>query len=77
MVGQMTGSDERPGSSFAGGGPGSEARPAISVVICTRDRAESLRRTLDSLVPAGAQLSVPWELLVVDNGASDHTPRAA
>ena len=47
--------------------------PRISVIICTRNRAESLRATLETI----GKLSVPegWtvELLVVDNGSSDHT----
>jgi glycosyltransferase involved in cell wall biosynthesis len=45
----------------------------ISIIICTRDRAESLRPTLESIgrtkVPAGWSV----ELVVVDNGSSDHT----
>jgi len=47
------------------------SRPLASVVICTRNRAEVLRRTLC----AAERLSVPfeWELIVVDNGSSDHT----
>ena len=70
----MTGSNQEPSTTVAEGGAKPGPRPAISVVICTRDRAESLRRTLGSLVEAGAELAVPWELLVVDNGSSDHTP---
>lgn len=45
----------------------------ISIVICTYNRAESLRRTLqtccDLIIPKG----VTWELLVVDNNSTDHT----
>ncbi len=44
-----------------------------SIIICTRNRAESLRSTLESI----GKISVPqgWvvELLVVDNGSADHT----
>ncbi len=47
----------------------------ISVIICTYNRAESLRRTLQScrelLVPEG----VTWELLIVDNNSTDHTQK--
>jgi glycosyltransferase involved in cell wall biosynthesis len=47
--------------------------PNISIIICTRNRAESLRQTLESV----GKVSVPegWnaELLVVDNGSTDHT----
>src|SRR5579871_2723544 len=45
----------------------------VTISICTRNRAASLRRTLDSLanmeIPGGAD----WELVVVDNGSSDDT----
>jgi len=45
----------------------------ISVIICTRNRAESLRPTLESI----GKVTVPqgWtvELLVVDNGSTDQT----
>ena len=45
----------------------------ITVLICTRNRAEQLRRTLE----AATAIETPgtsWELLVIDNGSSDHTP---
>lgn len=45
----------------------------ISIIICTRNRADSLKLTLDSfavvIVPEGWKA----ELLVVDNGSRDHT----
>ena len=44
----------------------------ISVVICTRDRPEQLRRCLDSLAP---NLPFIGEVIVVDNGASPHVTR--
>src|SRR5271157_5172836 len=45
----------------------------ISVVICTRNRAESLRQTLDSLFGPG-NLDLPdWEVLVAES-STDHTP---
>jgi len=45
----------------------------ISIIICTRDRADSLRMTLQSI--ASAEIPAGWsaELLVVDNGSTDHT----
>jgi glucosyl-dolichyl phosphate glucuronosyltransferase len=48
----------------------------ITVAICTWNRAELLRSTLDTMatslvVPDG----VEWELLVVDNGSRDDTDR--
>lgn len=44
---------------------------AISLIVCTRNRANQLRRALTSC----AELSFdrPWELIVVNNGSSDET----
>lgn len=49
--------------------------PFLTVVICTRDRAASLHRTLTSLEIASHRMTQPWELVVVDNGSSDNTPQ--
>jgi GT2 family glycosyltransferase len=46
---------------------------AISLLICTRDRASSLDRTLASVSRAAAETPVPVEVVVVDNGSSDDT----
>jgi glycosyltransferase involved in cell wall biosynthesis len=47
----------------------------VSVIICTRNRAERLAKTLDCFesleVPPGLQP----EILVVDNGSTDHTAK--
>lgn len=48
----------------------------ISVVICTFNRAASLRRTLNSFVELRPPVHSDWELLVVDNNSSDHTKEA-
>jgi glycosyltransferase involved in cell wall biosynthesis len=45
----------------------------FSVVIATKDRQEYLRRTLESL--EGQTKVAPFEVVVVDNGSSDDTPR--
>ena len=45
----------------------------ITVAICTFNRAESLRRTLDSLVAMRVPGDVPWEMVVVNNNSTDHT----
>jgi len=46
---------------------------AISVIICTRDRADSLEQTLESLFsPSNVALS-DWEAIVVDNDSGDKT----
>ena len=44
-----------------------------SIVICTRDRADSLRETLASIGRCAVPADLPTELLVVDNGSTDHT----
>ncbi|HBF23300.1 MAG TPA: hypothetical protein DDW23_05725 [Planctomycetes bacterium] len=44
----------------------------FSVIICTRNRRDSLNETLDSLV-AQITSSQSWEVLVVDNGSDDGT----
>lgn len=45
----------------------------LSVIIPTRDRADSLRRTLESLCSQSLSHH-HFETLVIDNGSSDHTP---
>jgi glucosyl-dolichyl phosphate glucuronosyltransferase len=44
----------------------------ISLVICTRNRADSLRETLESLFCAGSLEAPDWEVLVVES-STDHT----
>jgi glycosyltransferase involved in cell wall biosynthesis len=45
----------------------------VTVAICTFNRAESLRRTLDSLAAMGVPEDLEWEVLVVNNNSKDHT----
>jgi len=45
----------------------------ISVIVCTYNRAESLRVTLESFCRLDKNKAYTWELLVVDNNSSDHT----
>jgi glycosyltransferase involved in cell wall biosynthesis len=47
---------------------------SISVIIITRNRAESLKDTLTSLVKQSRQ---PDEVIVVDNGSQDNTKEIA
>jgi glycosyltransferase involved in cell wall biosynthesis len=44
----------------------------LTVAVCTWNRADLLAATLDRLAHA-APPSAPWELIVVDNGSTDHT----
>lgn len=52
-------------------------RPFVSIIICTRNRAASLRVTLASIEQT--QIPKGWrvEILVVDNGSDDHTKSVA
>jgi glycosyltransferase involved in cell wall biosynthesis len=45
----------------------------ISVVICTRNRAESLKRTLHRFSEISIPEEFPWEIVVVDNRSTDST----
>ena len=44
-----------------------------SVIVCTYNRAESLRHTLNALAAQQLPSTVEWELIVVDNNSSDQT----
>lgn len=48
----------------------------ISVIICTYNRAESLRRTLETFLAIELPAGFAWELLVVDNNSTDKTAGA-
>jgi glycosyltransferase involved in cell wall biosynthesis len=43
----------------------------FSVVIATYNRADELRKTIQSL--ASLDVAEPWEVVIVDNNSSDHT----
>ena len=45
----------------------------VSVIICTYNRSESLRRTLQSLKEMSVSDNIGWELLIVDNNSTDKT----
>lgn len=47
----------------------------ISIVICTYNRAESLKDPLESLLKQQKQDSLDYEVIVVDNNSSDETKR--
>jgi len=46
-----------------------------SVIVCTYNRAESLRDTLRALKAQQPAAGRKWEVVVVDNNSSDGTPR--
>ena len=45
----------------------------VSVIICTHNRAESLKHTLESLSEMDVPRELEWELIVVDNKSTDTT----
>jgi len=45
----------------------------VTVAICTRNRCESLRRTLRSLVAARRPVGLVWEVVVVNNDSNDQS----
>src|SRR4030095_10324356 len=49
----------------------SSARPDLSIVICTRNRAGQLQGTLDSLL--AMKIARTWEAILVDNPSTDGT----
>lgn len=46
----------------------------LTVAICTRNRAATVRRALAALGECAPPSNATWELVVVDNGSSDDTP---
>lgn len=45
----------------------------VSVVICTRNRAEPLRGLLESMTTLSRPAGLHWEVVIVDNGSTDAT----
>lgn len=49
----------------------------VTVAICTWNRAELLRQTLESLTRVAVPAWLPWSVLVVNNNSTDHTDAVA
>lgn len=47
--------------------------PAVSIILCTRNRASMLRETLALIGGLNVPSHLPAELMVVDNGSTDDT----
>jgi glycosyltransferase involved in cell wall biosynthesis len=47
--------------------------PLISIIICTRNRGNDLRWTLETIGELDVPSDLPAEVLVVDNGSTDRT----
>lgn len=47
-------------------------RPSVSILICTRNRANSLLKTLESLQHLNVNID-NFEIVVIDNGSTDNT----
>jgi glycosyltransferase involved in cell wall biosynthesis len=45
----------------------------LSIIVCTYNRGDSLRKTLQSISASQFTSELAWELLVVDNRSTDHT----
>lgn len=45
----------------------------ITAIICTYNRSQSLKRTLDSVCELSIPSELEWELIVVDNNSTDNT----
>jgi glycosyltransferase involved in cell wall biosynthesis len=52
-----------------------EPSPDISVVVCSQQRAEALRAALRTLYALETDGRFTYEVVVVDNASTDHTPQ--
>ena len=53
------------------------ASSSVSVIICTYNRADSLRLTLESLCRMEVGSQFRWELILIINNSTDHTESVA
>src|SRR5688572_15573077 len=53
------------------------SRPNVSILICTRDRADDLRQTLDAIGQVRVREEITAEVIVIDNASADQTSNVA
>lgn len=51
-----------------------ESSSLVSIIVCTKNRADSLKKTLECISRVSVPDGVTAEFLVVDNGSKDDTP---
>src|SRR5438105_3758697 len=49
--------------------------PDISIVVCTHNRADSLRQALPSVYDLATDGQFAYEIVVIDNASTDETPQ--
>jgi glycosyltransferase involved in cell wall biosynthesis len=49
----------------------------LSVILCTHNRCDLLKKALESVAASTVPQSVEWEVLIVDNNSSDQTRQVA
>jgi len=52
-------------------------KPSISLVVVTYNRGDALREALNSLLSMPAYPDYNFEIVIIDNGSTDHTPKVA
>jgi glycosyltransferase involved in cell wall biosynthesis len=60
--------------ALAGGEEAGTSRRLVSIVVCTRNRADKLRAALEAIRELEVPADGDYEVIVVDNGSTDATP---
>jgi glycosyltransferase involved in cell wall biosynthesis len=67
------GPGEQAGEELQGPPETADTLAMVTILICTRNRSASLRRTLESVRQLASPAGVEWEVIVVDNNSTDNT----
>jgi glycosyltransferase involved in cell wall biosynthesis len=57
--------------------PVKEFPRGVSLVICTYNGAARITKTLEHILKQEVGAAIPWEVILVDNGSTDHTDEVA